>query len=348
MGKKDKQKKKKKSLPKALPEKFIERTEEIMGPALFREVEKTFIDKPTTFRVNTLKATREEIMRELQEHAYKVTQAPWYKDAFILQNKSKRELTELAMYTDGKIYIQSLASMVPPLVMNPLPGERILDLTAAPGSKTSQIAALMEKKGELIANELNKVRFFRLKHNMETLGVVEDTAPEMTSGEATQKETSWTFTLRMEDGSFLTQEYPEYFDKILVDAPCSGEARFIDGVPKTYGFWNEKKIKRLAYRQQKLLFAAWSALKPGGTLVYSTCTMAPEENEMRIDKLLERLGDEAIVESIHLEGLKHMKPVLEWKKRILNPEVAKTLRIIPTKEIEGFYIAHITKKKTAE
>ncbi len=216
--------------------------------------------------------------------------------------------------------------------MDSQPGEKILDLTAAPGSKTSQIAAHMEKKGELVANELNKVRFFRLKHNMVNLGVV---------GENDE----WTFTLRMEDGSFLTQEYLEYFDRVLVDAPCSGEARFIDGVPKTYGFWNEKKIKRLAYRQHKLILAAWSALKPGGVLVYSTCTMAPEENEMRIDKLLERLGDEAIVEDITLDGLKHMKPVLQWKKRDLHPDVAKTLRIVPTKEVEGFYIARIRKRQ---
>ncbi|PIT86848.1 MAG: hypothetical protein COU33_00925, partial [Candidatus Magasanikbacteria bacterium CG10_big_fil_rev_8_21_14_0_10_43_6] len=96
--------------------------------------------------------------------------------------------------------------------------------------------------------------------------------------------------------------------------------------------------------QQKLLFAAWSALKPGGVLVYSTCTMAPEENEVRIDKLLNRLGDEAVVEDITLDGLKHMKPILEWKERKLHRDVGKTLRILPTKEVEGFYIARIGKK----
>jgi len=304
-----------------------------MGPAIYRDVAKTFVTRPTTFRVNTIKADRGEVATALRKLGYKITQVAWNKDAFILENKSKRELTEVALYKEGKIYLQSLASMVPPLVLDAQPGERVLDLTAAPGSKTSQIAAQMQKSGELLANELNKVRFFKLQHNMEHLGVVEPV-----------EDMPWVFTLRMEDGSMLTHEYPEYFDKILVDAPCSGEARFVDGEPKTYGFWKLSKIKQLAYTQQKLLFAAWSALKPGGVLVYSTCTMAPEENEVRIDKLLNRLGDEAVVEDITLDGLKHMKPILEWKERKLHRDVGKTLRILPTKEVEGFYIARIGKK----
>lgn len=325
-----KKKKQGKVLPKELPKTFVERLATIVGPSLMHEVKKTFVDKPTTFRVNTIKAHRDEIKEQLQRDGFKVKQVAWYSDAFILLNKTKRELTDLPMYMEGKIYIQSLASMVPPLVMDPQPGEKILDLTAAPGSKTSQIAALMEKRGELVANELNKVRFFRLKHNMESLGVDGNTD-------------DWKFMLRMEDGSVLTQEYLGYFDKVLLDAPCSGEARFIEGYPKSYGYWNEKKIKRLAFRQQKLLLACWSALKPGGELVYSTCTMAPEENEMRISKLLERVGEEAAVETIKIDGLKILPPVTTWKEKEYNPEVKKTLRIQPTNEVEGFYIAKIKK-----
>jgi len=314
-----------------LPEKFVERLEMIVGPVLSGEIRRTFKDKPTTFRINTIKSSKEEILPLLQEKGFKMKKVSWYGDAFILQNKSKRELTELEIYEQGKIYIQSLASMVPPLILNPKPGEKVLDLTAAPGSKTSQIAALMEQKGELVANELNKIRFFRLQHNMETLGVSKE-FPD------------WKFVLRMEDGSALTEEYLGYFDKILLDTVCSGEARFIEGYPKSYGYWSEKKIKALVYRQQKLLFAAWSALKPGGTLVYSTCTLAPEENEMRISKLVERLGDEAEVISVNIEGLEKLPPVLEWKDRTLHPEVKKTLRILPTQEIEGFFVAKIKKK----
>ncbi|MBU0661451.1 RsmB/NOP family class I SAM-dependent RNA methyltransferase [Patescibacteria group bacterium] len=331
--KKKKGMKRGKKLSSSLPEKFEERMETIAGPALFSDIKKTFIDKPTTFRVNRIKATREEIREELKDAGIKTLDVPWYKDAFILQNKSKRDLTNLEIYTEGKVYIQSLASMVPPLVLDPKPGDVVLDLTAAPGSKTSQIAAMMEKEGELLANELNDVRFLRLEHNMNSLGVAHDEAP------------GWDFSMKMEDGSATCREYPEYFDKILLDVVCSGEARFIEGVPKTYGYWSEKKIKSLVYRQQKLLFAAWSALKPGGTLVYSTCTMAPEENEMRISKLLERVGDEAEVIDIVIPGLKKMKPVMEWKGKKALTGVEKTLRILPTKDIESFFVAKIRKKK---
>lgn len=323
-------KKQKKQLPKGLPEKFLERLELIVGSGRVADVRKTFVDKPTTFRINTIKASKEDILRILKESGFKADSVSWYPDAFILRNKSKRELTDLDVYTSGKIYIQSLASMVPPLVMDPQPGEKILDLTAAPGSKTSQIAALMNKKGELVANDLNKVRFFRLKHNMEMLGVE-------------QPADDWTFTLRMEDGSVLSQEYAEYFDKVLVDAPCSGEARFIDGVPKTYGYWSEHKIKNVSYRQHKLLMAAWQTLKPGGVLVYSTCTIAPEENEARISKLLERIGEEAEVLPITLAGLPTLPPVAEWKGRAYTTEVKKTLRILPSMDVEGFFIAKIKK-----
>lgn len=337
-----KKKTKKKNLPKGLPEKFVERLTEIVGASSFQVIKDTFVDRPTTFRVNTLKATKEQVKEYLREHNFKVKDVSWYKDAFILDaNASKRELTGEPLYTEGKIYIQSLASMVPPLILDPKPGEKVLDLTAAPGSKTSQMAAIMGKSGELVANELNKVRFFRLKANMEILGVVTPSNSPLAGGES---ESDWNFVLRMEDGSVLSKEYPEYFDKILLDAPCSGESRFVEGYPTSYGFWSEHKIKQVAYRQHKLLMAAWTALKPGGTLVYSTCTISPEENEARISKLLERVGDEAEVQEITLPGIKLLSPVLSWKGREYDKAVKKTLRIFPTKEIEGFFVAKIKKR----
>ena len=398
MGKK-KKRKKSKSLPKGLPEKFLTRLETIVGTSLFSEIRKTFVDKPTTFRVNTIKTNRDAVLEELKREGFKVKRVSWYADAFILENKTKRALTDLQMYKDGHIYIQSLASMVPPLILDPKPGEKVLDLTASPGSKTSQIAALMEQKGELVANDLNKVRFFRLQHNMEALGVPEvalsspttsssrtvSSLPTMSSlcrqgsrdagnspdegdpclrrddkvlhrddkvsrrddmvGRDDKEINDWEFTLRMEDGSVLTKEYPDYFDKILVDAPCSGESRFIDGYPKSYGYWSEHKIKSLTYRQHKLLMAAWSALKPGGVLVYSTCTIAPEENEARVSKLKERFGSEMVVEPVKIEGLKVLKSIRKWKNKEYDDAVEKTLRIQPTKDVEGFFVAKLSKKK---
>ena len=330
MGKKNKQKKRK-HLPKVLPEKFVERLTKIVGSSRLERVLKTFVDKPTTFRVNTIKATKTEIDTVLREKNYKTSHVSWSADAYVLKNQTKRGLTELDVYKEGKIYIQSLASMVPPLVLDPQSGEKVLDLTAAPGSKTSQIAALMKKQGELVANELNKVRFFRLQHNMEHLGV-------------SDTQDGWEFRMRMEDGSVLCKEHEGYFDKILVDAPCSGEARFINGYPKSYGFWSEHKIKQVAYRQHKLLMAAWYALKPGGVLVYSTCTMAPEENEARIHKLIDRFGEQVVVEKIVLSGVVSIPAILEWKGKVYHKDIKKTFRMLPTSEVEGFYVARLRKR----
>lgn len=325
--------KKKTQNKNALPENFLERLSEFFGEQKKNEILRTFVERPTTFRINTIRTKGENIKMVLIEQGYKLKNVLWNKKAFVLLNKSKRELTDLPIYNEGKVYIQSFASMIPPLVLNPQPGDKVLDLTAAPGSKTSQMADLMERKGELVANDVNKVRFFKLKHNMELLGVTSN-----------EKDSSWKFTLRMEDGSKLCGEYPLYFDKILLDAPCSAEARFVDGDGKTYGYWSERKIKEMAFKQRKLLFSAWYALKPGGELVYSTCTFAPEENEVQVSRLLERFPDAEMLPIESFEGIKTLPVLTEWHGKPLHKEIKKAIRISPTSEIEGFFVAKIRKK----
>lgn len=320
-----------------LSEIFLDRLSLIVGRSQFRSTEKTFVERPTTFRINCLKLRQEDgadfVVASLRERGFRLRRVPWYADAFILENKSKRELMETEEYRNGLIYLQSLASMVPPLALDPRPGEKILDLTAAPGSKTSQIACLMERTGELVANDDNKVRFFKLKHNMELLGVISDSPSP-----------NWTFSLTMEDGSELCSGYKNYFDKILLDAPCSAEARFRADDPKTFGYWSERKIKEMAIKQRKLLFSAWYALKPDGTLVYSTCTFAPEENEMQVSRLLERFPNEAEMLPISILHMKTVQPITEWKEKKLHVGVKNVIRLLPTQEIEGFFIAKLHKK----
>jgi len=365
--------KKKKKQYTHIREEFYDRLALMCDRSVFDDISATFIERPTTFRVNTIKSNKAEIMKALQHEGFKTREVRWYNDAFILTNKSKRELTDLDIYKEGKIYIQSLASMVPPIVMQPKAGEIVLDLTAAPGSKTSQIAMMMDKQGELVANDKNKIRFFKLKANMELLGV-SSTSSRVTStddrklghrgismdslkissrpvrpladevGRDDVYLSKWQFTLRMEPGTKLALEYENYFDKILLDAPCSAEARFVADKPKTFAYWKPQKIKEMAYTQRKLLFAAWAALKPGGTLVYSTCTFAPEENEVQLSRLLERHSD-AVLIPIELPGLKKLPVVQEWKGKSIHPDViTHSVRIQPDKEIEGFFIAKLRKK----
>lgn len=313
-----------------MPEDFLDKLTGMFGISLVSQLKPTFIERPTTFRINTLKGKKEQILEKLQQHGFKIERVSWYKEAFILKSKTQRDLTGLDLYNNGEIYVQSLASMVPPLVLKPEPGEKVLDLTAAPGSKTSQIAALMNKQGELVANDNNEIRFSKLKHNMEILGV---------TGNDFLK-------LSLENGVTLAQKYPEYFDKILLDAPCSAEARFVDGEPATYGYWKEKKVKEMASVQRQLLSSAWNALKPGGILVYSTCTFSPEENELQITKFMEKVGDCELLD-IDLPDLRRLLILKTWREQEINKEVVKkSFRIMPTKDIEGFFVVKMKKKVT--
>ena len=314
-----------------LPDGFVERLEEMFGAALTRDITATFSARPTTFRVNTLRASRDEVREQLTQDGFRLRPVKALPLAFVLENRSKRELTDHPLYSAGKIYVQSLASMLPPVVLNPQPGERVLDLTAAPGSKTSQIAALMGRTGLLVANDNNKVRFFKLKHNLELLGA-------LTNDDAFLK-------LRLEDGSRLCSEFEESFDRVLLDAPCSAESRFVHRDPRSFGYWKERKVKACAATQRRLLFSAWRTVRRGGVLVYSTCTFAPEENELQVSKFLERMPDAEILPAA-ISDIAPLPVLTAWKGKDLSPRVQACLRIKPTRDIEGFFIAVLRKSLT--
>ncbi len=319
-----------------LPEKFINRLETIFGKNDSQKILSTFNNRPTTFRVNTLKSKREEILEKLQQNGFKIKRVPWFSDAFILENKSQSELMKTDLFLLGKIYLQSLASMIPVLFLSPKAGEKVLDLTAAPGSKTSQIAAMMNKTGELVANEIDKIRFEKLVHNMNLLGVVNEDSAE---------KKDWQFQMLNEDGIKMFEKYKNYFTKILLDAPCGAEARINLTDRRSYSFWNEKNIKNNAFLQRKLLFSAWNCLQVGGELIYSTCTFAPEENEEQIMWLKEKFGDEMEIEKIELPGLVKSRALTDWQNKKFPEDIKKCWRIFPDKYIEGFFVAKIKKIK---
>ncbi len=314
-----------------LPSVFLQRLTLLAGDH-YETILSTCVDKPTTFRCNTIRRDAVETYTELISLGFELEPVLWCRGAYVLRNKTKRELMSTGSYTRGEIYLQSLASMVPPLLMDIEPNLRVLDMTAAPGSKTSQIAALMHKRGELVASEMSKVRFFKLQHNMHLLGV-------------SDKQDGWTLDLRYTDATKLVSKYPEYFDRVLLDAPCSAEARFDVNDEKSYGYWREEKIREMASVQWSLLHAAFALLRPGGTLVYSTCTFAPEENEYQISQFLNKVGQRAQLEMTRIDGLTAMPLVQQWnKKQIRDDVVERALRVLPTKDIEGFFIAKIKKQ----
>ncbi|MBA3723863.1 MAG: RsmB/NOP family class I SAM-dependent RNA methyltransferase [Candidatus Levybacteria bacterium] len=307
-----------------LPEKFLARLEELYPQDVLSGVLRAYEQKiAPSFRVNTLKATTDEVRDILFALGYEITPVSWYKDAFVMHNKSIRELTETDIYIKGCIYIQNLSSMIPALVMDPQRDEKILDIAAAPGSKTTQIAALMQNTGELTANDLSYKRLFKLRENISQAGVTNAKVLNL-------------------PGESFWKQLPEYFDRTLVDVPCSMEGRMLATDPKTYKDWSTKKVKQLSKLQKYLLRSAISCTKPGGTIVYSTCTLSPEENEEVVEWAIEKANGAVVVEKIVLPEIPLMQGLTQWRKKTFN-HVANTARVVPSLTMEGFYIAKLHK-----
>lgn len=309
----------------SLPPDFLARLPRLVPADQLDAVLRAFTRRPTTFRVNPLKTTRDAALAELSARGFQVDAVPWYADAFILRSRSKRELIETPEYARGEIYVQSLSSMVPPLILAPRPGERVCDLTAAPGSKTTQIAARMNNTGEIVANDRSKIRLSKLVANLKLQGVAN-------------------VRTRLARGEDLWKKFPEYFDRVLVDAPCSLEGRFEAGNPKSFGDWSLRKVGFLSAIQCHLLRSAVTMTKPGGIIVYSTCTLSPEENEQVLDWMLKKEPDRVQVEPIDFPIENILPGLTHWEQQEFSPHVRHAIRILPSELMEGFFVAKLRKR----
>lgn len=311
---------------KPLPEAFLDRLRQQMSPATYEAILEAFrAPRVTSFRINTLKADRAGVVPALEAAGLHVHDVPWMPDAFWVPPEDREALLASAPYAGQQLYVQNLSSMVPPLVLDPQPGERVLDLAAAPGSKTLQIACAMRGDGELAAVEVVKGRFFKLRHNLEAQGAT----------------TVRTF---LQDGTRVWRYRPEHFDRVLLDAPCSSEGRFHVSDPASYAYWSPRKVKEMVRKQQRLLFSAVQCLKPGGMLVYATCSLAPEENEGVLDKVLRTFGDALVVEPLGVELEVMQPPLSSWKGRGFDHDLSDARRILPSAFHEGFFIARLRKR----
>ena len=290
--------------------------------------------RPVTLRANTLKATAEDIAAALDAACIAHQTVTWYPDAFILPEAQVSDLWDLDIYRDGKIYLQSLSSMMPPLVLGAQAGEDILDMCAAPGGKTTQIAALT-------ACEMSIPRAEKLESNLHRQGA--KNVPVM----------------RID-----ARELDEFFrfDRILLDAPCTGTGTVISGNEKSLRGLTEQLLSKCARSQRALLDRAMGALKPGGTLVYSTCSILPQENE---DALQEALDKHMDCELIPLDGTPSESEARRTQEAGEEPRIESnalteaiaagqvsaivnglpgTLTIPPSRDFEGFYIALVRKR----
>lgn len=291
-----------KQIPQFLKDLLIEQ----YGEEISAKIENGYkAQRPVTLRVNNLKTSLEKAKEKLDEAQIEYETISWYEKALIIKNVREEEIRKLEIYENGEIYLQSLSSMLPPIILEPKAGENILDMTAAPGGKTTEIAALTENKAYITACEKNKIRAERLKFNLQKQGVK-------------------SANIMVEDARKLSDYFS--FDKILLDAPCSGSG--------TENIFDKNFSKELVERsvkfQEELLSKALKILKPGGEMVYSTCSILKQENEKVLERVLSK-------------GNAQIEPITVQDIEILPSKIAGTITVCPTENYEGFFVAKIKK-----
>lgn len=240
-----------------LPIKFLEKMQNILGDEYDAFIKTYEENRKAALRINTLKGNGEKLFSVLGE---KLSPVPWTSDGYFYPDTMQPGKNPL--HEAGAYYIQEPSAMLPAELLKAQPGECILDLCAAPGGKTTKIAADMKGEGLLVANEIHPKRAAILSSNVERMGIKN----AVVTNESSDK---------------LLKKFPEFFDRILVDAPCSGEGMFRKD-EEARAQWSEENVIKCAVRQKEILDNAAAMLRPGGKLVYSTCTFSPEENEKMI------------------------------------------------------------------
>ena len=305
-----------------LPQHFLHKLKKIY-PNRHVQIANTFLHKKTpAFRINYLKTDLVNLRRALIHQRVKSKELSYPAGSFRLKSPL-RVLQNAPVYQEGRVFVQNISSMVPVINLKPQNGDKILDLCAAPGAKTTQIASLAPQ-AEVVAVEKIRTRYYKLMANLKLQGAdkVEDL---------------------LLDGIWVRKKFPEHFDKVLADVPCSAEGRFLVSNPKTFKYWGERKINEMAHKQRKLLQAAFYALKEEGVLVYSTCTFAPEENEAVVDWFLNKFREKVEIMPLDITLGNAAEGLTRWQDKRFSPSLRFTRRIIPTDTWEGFFVAKFKK-----
>lgn len=290
--------------------------------------------RSSSLRANALFATREEVAESLTKAGISWSSVSWYEDAFIIEDAGEKALWDLSVYDEGKIYLQSLSSMLPPLVLGAKPGIDILDMCAAPGGKTTQLAAIGGKGTHITACEMNVPRAEKLEYNL-------------------RKQGAKNVVVMRTDARQLDDFFS--FDRILLDAPCSGSGTLRTRDRKLHAHFTEKLVQKSCKSQRALLDKALALLKPGGTLVYSTCSVLKCENEDIVKAALKQASRRGTyeIEPVELEGaaLIPADQVCASAEKnagnipVLPTSIEGTLCVCPTDQFEGFFVAKIKRTK---
>lgn len=305
-----------------LPKAFLERMQRLLGEEYEDFVRSYEEEGYHALRVNLLKC---EVGEFLKLAPFALTPVPWCGAGFYYDAKERPGLHPY--HEAGVYYIQEASAMAPAEYLKALPGERILDLCGAPGGKSTQIASMMKQQGVLVCNEIHPARAKILSENIERMGI----RNAVVTNETPQR---------------LARLWPEYFDRVLVDAPCSGEGMFRKNA-EARKEWGPGQVALCAGRQDEILECALCLLKPGGRLVYSTCTFAPEEDEGTVLRLLWRHPELKITEGKGFSGMSAGEPGWGCQEgNVRDDRLFNTIRLWPHKlKGEGHFVAVLEKSK---
>lgn len=314
-----------------LPAALLERLEAICPPDRWATVVGSFAEPPAVHaRANPLagdvKATWEEL--RTNELVGEATEVP---GALRFDPKQRAALLETEAWGTGRLFLQGLGSQLAAQALAPEPGERVLDLCAAPGAKTSLLWALMEGSGELVANDQSRGRAYKLEALLDQL-----------KADGVQ--------VRCRAGESYGRTDPAGFDRVMCDVPCSAEARLHVDVPKLISEYRPGEAKRLAPRQERLLASAVRAVRPGGVVLYATCTLNRTENERVVERILKR-SRAGKLPPVELEPLPFLPttatPGVD-EQGAPAPDLAEFARLWPDAQTEGFCLARFRRLEESD
>ena len=298
-------------MPQYLYDKLLEQYDRNIVDSIIKGY---MTSKLTTLRVNSLVSTPLDVLNVLKDKNIKCERVSWYNDALILKNNNEKDLENLDIYKNGHIYLQNLSSMLPPLILKPKENMNILDMCAAPGSKTTQLGALTSNNAPIVACELDMIRHERLKYNINK---------QHCTNISTYQIDSRKINLDVE------------FDAILLDAPCSGSGTIDLNDKRTYISFSERLVLKSSSMQYGLLKKALEKLKIGKTMVYSTCSILSIENEDVVRKILKEFPNVEVV-PIYFEGMNNLP--------LLPTSIKGCLLVGPNELYEGFFVCKLKKK----
>ncbi|MBI2706576.1 MAG: RsmB/NOP family class I SAM-dependent RNA methyltransferase [Actinobacteria bacterium] len=302
---------------------YLERMARLFGTSP-ETVERRLSHEPRpSVRLNPLRADPAVTLPRLEALGAQLEPVPWCENGFHLVS-DKRTVVDSPLFADGSVYVQNASSFLPPLALDPRPGDAILDVASAPGGKASHLAALVANDAELWLNDPIHPRATKLQSMMDTYGV---RYSELTE----------------HPGQYVDKFVDATFDRVLLDAQCSGEGMLDLSHPDALRYWSMARVEKYSRLQQRMLVSAFKLVRPGGTLVYSTCTFGPEENEHPVDHLLRHRAD-ADTAPIDIDVPGRGPGMKSWREQTFDARLRDAVRVEPSEFFEGFFVCKLVKR----